>query len=67
MMLNKWSLEHDGIQVETKSNLELAQRLYTYNYLTAATWGMLWSDALRNLTTAKDKPARDRNLYRQYG
>lgn len=66
MMLNKWSLEHNGIQVETKSNLELAQRLYTYNYLTAATWGMLWSDALRNLITAKDKPARDRNLYRQY-
>ena len=66
MMLNKWSLEQDGIKVETKSNLELAQRLYTYNYLTAATWGMLWSDALRNLITAKDKPARDRNLYRQY-
>ncbi|MGB5026798.1 MAG: hypothetical protein WBO44_15700 [Saprospiraceae bacterium] len=66
MMLNKWSLEQDGIQVETNSNLELAERLYTYNYLTAATWGMLWSDALRNLTTSKDKPARDRNLYRQY-
>lgn len=66
MMLNKWSLEQDGIRMETKSNLELAERLYTYNYLTAATWGMLWSDALRNLTTAKDKPARDRNLYRQY-
>lgn len=66
MMLNKWSLEQDGIKVETKSNLELAERLYTYNYLTAATWGMLWSDALRNLITAKDKPARDRNLYRQY-
>jgi len=66
MMLNKWSLAQDGIQMETKSNLELAQRLYTYNYLTAATWGMLWSDALRNLVTAKDKPARDRNLYRQY-
>lgn len=66
MMLNKWSLEKDGIRMETKSNLELAQRLYTYNYLTAATWGMLWSDALRNLVTSKDKPARDRNLYRQY-
>lgn len=66
MMLNKWSLEQENIKMDTTiTSLEMANRIYTYNYLTAATWGMLWSDALRNLTVGKNRPARDRNYYRQ--
>ncbi|HEX5625313.1 MAG TPA: hypothetical protein VFX48_04790 [Saprospiraceae bacterium] len=67
MMLHKWQAAKKGSfpKSEQQKNLDFVKALYGYNYLSAAMWGLLWSDGIRAWFPTKSGFVRDRNYYRQ--
>ena len=67
MLLNKWYLESKGIypKEDYKSSLQFFKSIYSYNYLSASFWGLLFSDFFRGIFSGNTGFQTDRNYYHQ--
>lgn len=67
MLLNKWYLESKGIYPKEAytSSLHFFKSIYSYNYLSASFWGLLFSDFFRGIYYYTDGFQTDRNYYHQ--
>jgi hypothetical protein len=67
MLLNKWYLESKGIypKDDYQSSLQFFKSIYSYNYLSASFWGLLFSDFFRGIFSGNTGFQTDRNYYHQ--
>jgi len=67
MLLNKWYLESKGIYPKEaySTSLQFFKSIYSYNYLSASFWGLLFSDFFRGIYYYYEGFQTDRNYYHQ--
>ncbi len=71
MLLTKWMLQSKGVEPAVDDNpsesslVSFWKRLYHYNYLSSALWGLLISDGIRGWFSRSADFDKDRNYYHE--